>query len=84
MEIYLIERGQFCQHGEVVAAFTNLSDAIDALNEIEETEKAKTDTIVTHEIQETKTPGVLFGLWSGSARGNSCFNGWRLREIVAK
>lgn len=85
MEIYIIEHGHFCQHGEVVAAFTKEADAIDALLEIEAAEEKKPDTVVTWGIQEeTTTPGVLCGLWSGSSRGNACAQGWRLRKIEAK
>ena len=85
MKIYLIEKGFCRQSGEIVGAFVKLSDALNEYERIQESEKSKANTVITFGImEEDKTPGVLFGFWSGTTPGNVCANGWRVREIDAK
>lgn len=85
MKIYLLETGHFRQDGEIVDAFTKLSDALAEFEHWKDVKKREAYTVVNDGVSEfDNTPGVICGFWAGPERGNICANGWRVREIEAK
>lgn len=85
MKIYLLEKGFCSQSGEILDAFTKLSECLDEFERLQDVEERKAYTRVTAGLNEfDNTPGVICGFWAGPESGNTHANGWRVREIEAK
>lgn len=82
MKVYLLEHGQFRQGGEVLGIYQKLSDCLTDYDHYQDVEERKAYNTITYGLDEyDKTPGCIFGFWSGPSGGNTHFLGWRVREI---
>ena len=86
MKIYIIEKGQHRQSGEVFRVYKELRTALEDFQTLAENYRKK-------DLTYTVTPGihegdnnmglVLCGFWVGYKGGNSCAEGFRLLECEA-
>lgn len=86
MKIYIIEKGQHRQSGEILRVYKELRTALSDFQALAEEYRKKDLTYtVTPGISENENNMglVVCGFWAGIKGGNGCAEGYRLLECTA-
>lgn len=82
MKVYIIERGNCCQHGHIFKTYLSLKDAILDLQILAD-DRRKGGYVVTPGLGDEDNEGLaVCGFWAGPEKGNQTAEGWRILECT--